>query len=128
MPQAGSSSQIRCRCGLKAHHFTSSTPANPGRKFYKCPRPKIISCDFWEWEDKILCDSAMTEITGLTSSLDVVNIERYKLREEVISMKDMNQSEANNVGKLEERVSLLKMLIIASWALFLGFFVASVMK
>lgn len=70
----------------------------------------------------------MTEITGLTSSLDVVNIERYKLREEVISMKDMNQSEANNVGKLEERVSLLKMLIIASWALFLGFFVASVMK
>nr|XP_033516465.1 SAGA-associated factor 29 homolog A-like isoform X1 [Nicotiana tomentosiformis] len=43
MSQGSCSSQIRCRCGIIANHFTSTTPLNSGRRFYKCLKPKVTA-------------------------------------------------------------------------------------
>ncbi|XP_070008655.1 uncharacterized protein At4g04775-like [Nicotiana sylvestris] len=128
MSQSSTSFQRRCQCGIIANHFTSTTPANPGRKFYKCARFKNNSCGYFEWEDQISADGSQLEIRELTSSLNAVTIERDKLREKVISMKAMNKSKPTKVKKLEERVVQLMIVKIGSWALFVGFFAAWKMK
>ncbi|XP_019234082.1 PREDICTED: uncharacterized protein At4g04775-like [Nicotiana attenuata] len=128
MSQSSTSSQRRCRCGIIANYFTSTTPSNPGRKFYKCARPKNNSCGYFDWEDEIFADGFQLEIRDLKSSLNAVTIERDKLREKLIDMEAMNKFEAAKVKKLEERVVQPMMVIIGSWAMFVGFFAAWIMK
>ncbi|XP_019237892.1 PREDICTED: uncharacterized protein At4g04775-like [Nicotiana attenuata] len=128
MSQSSTSSQRRCRCGIIANHFTSTTPSNPGRKFYTCARPKNNSYGYFEWEDEISTDGSQLEIRDLKSSLNAVSIERDKLREKLIDMEAMNKFEDAKVKKLEERVVQLMMVIIGSWAMFVGFFAAWIMK
>ncbi|KAM3324100.1 hypothetical protein P3S67_005251 [Capsicum chacoense] len=42
----------RCYCGFNALNLMAWTDLNVGRRFHKCPRPKVNSCGYWEWQDK----------------------------------------------------------------------------
>ncbi|KAK4349452.1 hypothetical protein RND71_032207 [Anisodus tanguticus] len=112
MFQVSCSSQRRCHCGMIANQFTSTTTSNPGRKFFKCPKPK----------DEEYIESFAGE---LMSSLDtfknvIANLksERDKLKEEIGALKGINQAEMNKVLKM-------RVFMIISWVLFVA---ASIMK
>ncbi|XP_060211756.1 uncharacterized protein LOC132639321 [Lycium barbarum] len=105
MSQGSCSSHVKCNCGTIAKHLTSSTPSNPGRKFYKCPRPKGNSCGFWEWEDELFPEIQWNNIQNLTSSLDAVKLERDKLQEELIAIEARHLIEVN---KMKEELIGLK--------------------
>ncbi|KAJ8538440.1 hypothetical protein K7X08_027661 [Anisodus acutangulus] len=122
MFQVSCSSQMRCYCGMIANQFTSTTTSNPGRKFFKCPKPKRSSCGYWQWEDEEYIESFAGE---LMSSLDtfknvIANLksERDKLKEEIGALKGINQAEMNKVLKM-------RVFMMISWALFVA---ASIMK
>ncbi|XP_059315653.1 uncharacterized protein LOC132066344 [Lycium ferocissimum] len=132
MSQGSRSSHVKCNCGTIAKHLTSSTPSNPGRKFYKCPRPKGNSCGFWEWEDELFPEMQWNNVQSLTSSLDAVKIERDKLQEELIAiearhlievnkmkeeligLKSKQQFDLKKVLNLEEKLANTRMLLLIS--------------
>ncbi|XP_070003937.1 uncharacterized protein [Nicotiana sylvestris] len=136
----------RCDCGLIALHLTAWTDANAGRRFYKCPRPEVSSCDFWEWHDEELPRRAVIVIKELKTSLGVIMVERDKLKKKVDEMEDainverddlrkkaeemelVNHVEVGKVSSLEEKVKKLRIIILISWALFVGFLVVGLMK
>ncbi|OQR93067.1 DNA topoisomerase [Achlya hypogyna] len=48
---AGGAQRV-CQCGEIATELTSKSAANPGRRFYKCPKPdKAEQCKYFEWGD-----------------------------------------------------------------------------
>eukprot|EP00606_Chrysophyceae_sp_TOSAG23-5_P001450 GSChrysophyteH2.ASY1.ANO1.1140.1 assembled CDS len=56
-PGAGADSTCPpCQCNppQQSMQLTSNTPANPNRKFYKCPKQKddISNCNFFQWADE----------------------------------------------------------------------------
>ncbi|XP_019240298.1 PREDICTED: uncharacterized protein At1g43920, Chloroplastic-like [Nicotiana attenuata] len=128
MSQGSCSSQIRCRCGIFANHFTSTTPLNPGRQFFKCPKPKNRSCGYFEWEDEISFSSDLVTTKDVTSSWEAIKNDKDKLKEELIALKALHKAEAAKVTKLEEKVLKTRMMLMISWALFVGFVAASMMK
>nr|XP_009627811.1 uncharacterized protein At1g43920, Chloroplastic-like [Nicotiana tomentosiformis]XP_016443642.1 PREDICTED: uncharacterized protein At1g43920, Chloroplastic-like [Nicotiana tabacum] len=128
MSQGSSSSQIRCRCGIIANHFTSTTPLNPRRRFYKCLKPNNRSCGYFEWEDEISLNSDLVTTKDLTSSLEAIKNDRDKLKEELIAMEALHQAEAVKLMKLKEKVLKARMMLMISWALFIGFVAALMIK
>nr|XP_016466207.1 PREDICTED: uncharacterized protein LOC107788972 [Nicotiana tabacum] len=128
MSQGSCSSQIRYRCGIITNHFTSTTPLNSGRRFYKCLKPKNCSYGYFEWEDEISLNSDLVTTKVLTSSWEAIKIDRDKLKEELIAMEALHQAEAIKVIKLEEKVLKTRMMLMVSWALFVGFVAASMIK
>ncbi|XP_060187862.1 uncharacterized protein LOC132617027 [Lycium barbarum] len=146
MSQGSCSSHVKCNCGTIAKHLTSSTPSNPGRKFYKCLRPKGNSCGFWEWEDELFPEIQWNNVQNLTSSLDAVKIERDKLQEELIAiearhlievnkmkeeligLKSKQQFDLKKVLNLEEKLANTRMLLLISWGIFIGFLAASLIN
>ncbi|XP_019260541.1 PREDICTED: uncharacterized protein At1g43920, Chloroplastic-like [Nicotiana attenuata] len=128
MSQGSCSSQIRCRCGIFANHFTSTTPLNPGRRLFKCPKPKNRSYGYFEWEDEISLNSDLVTSKDVTSSWKAIKNDRDKLKEELIAMKAPHKAEVAKVMKLEEKVLKNRMMLMISWALFVGFVAASMMK
>ncbi|KAJ8544687.1 hypothetical protein K7X08_017270 [Anisodus acutangulus] len=86
---------------MTANQFTPTTTSNPGRKFFKFPKPKRSSCGYWQWEDEEYIESFAGE---LMSSLDAfknvkadLKSERDKLKEEIGALKGINQDEMNKV-------------------------------
>nr|XP_009594066.1 uncharacterized protein LOC104090628 [Nicotiana tomentosiformis]XP_016497411.1 PREDICTED: uncharacterized protein LOC107816227 isoform X1 [Nicotiana tabacum] len=142
MSESSCSSKRRCFCGDIANHFTSTIVYNPGKRFYKCAKPENESCGFWEWKDKVLPDIALVVINNFKSKFDVAhvqlntlnmaldarNIERDTLMEKVNALVAINIVEANKARELEEKVLKLKMFIIISYTLFVGFVAAFLMK
>ncbi|XP_019233287.1 PREDICTED: uncharacterized protein At1g43920, Chloroplastic-like [Nicotiana attenuata] len=138
MSQGSCSSQIKCRCGIFANHFTSTTPLNPGRRFFKCPKPKFLlwffclqqnrSCGYFEWEDEISLNSDLVTTKDVTSSWEAIKNDRDKLKEELIAMEALHKAKAAKVIKLEEKILETRMMLMISWALFVGFVAASMMK
>ncbi|XP_060202944.1 uncharacterized protein LOC132631384 [Lycium barbarum] len=132
MSQGSCSFHVKCNCGTIAKHLTSSTPNNPGRKFYKCPRPKGNFCGFWKWEDELFPEIQWNNVQNLTSSLDAVKIERDKLQEELIAiearhlievnkmkekligLKSKQQFDLKKVLNLEEKLANTRMLLLIS--------------
>eukprot|EP00775_Hariotina_reticulata_P014224 gene14224-14368_t len=47
----GGDAVVLCVCGQPALQRTSNTSKNPGRVFYKCPKPQGEQCDFFQWAD-----------------------------------------------------------------------------
>nr|XP_016455024.1 PREDICTED: uncharacterized protein LOC107779171 [Nicotiana tabacum] len=119
MSQGSYSSQIRYRCGIIANHFTSTALLNPGRRFYKCLKPK---------EDEISLNRDLVTTKDLTSSCEAIKIDRDKLKEELTAMEALHQAEAAKVIKLEKKVLKTRMMLMISWALFVGFVAASMIK
>ncbi|KAH0698560.1 hypothetical protein KY284_012775 [Solanum tuberosum] len=133
----------RCHCGLNALNLMAWTDLNAGRRFYKCPRPKVTSCGYWEWQDKQqLPPRAVTVIMDLKSKLDVMKVERNKLKQIVDGMekaerdnlkilfeemKFISAQEAGKVMLLEKKIKKLKTIIFISCALFVVF-VVRIMK
>ncbi|OIT39546.1 hypothetical protein A4A49_61917, partial [Nicotiana attenuata] len=132
MSEISCSSKRKCHCGKIAHLFTSKTSFNPGRRFYKCPKPEANSCGYWEWHDKVFHDRASVVISNLkaqldatsikintlSTSLEVVKIERDKLKEKVKTMEAINNSQVNKARELEEKFMKLKMFIMSFCAMF----------
>ncbi|KAJ8545121.1 hypothetical protein K7X08_017704 [Anisodus acutangulus] len=87
MSQVSCSSQRRCNCGMIANKFTSTTPSNPGRKFFKCPRFKRSSCGYWQWEDEECFESFVGK---LMLPLNAFKNERDKLKEEIVALQGIH--------------------------------------
>nr|XP_009594830.1 uncharacterized protein LOC104091252 [Nicotiana tomentosiformis] len=124
MSQGCSSSQIRCHCGMIASRITSTIVSNPRRKLYKCPKPKIYSCGYSEWEDEVYPNLPINVI----QELGVVKLDNEKLKQEVAAMEVTNHSQVVKVSTLEEKVSKMSLLLLISSALFIGFIAASMTK
>ncbi|XP_060184337.1 uncharacterized protein LOC132614018 [Lycium barbarum] len=132
------SSKHTCLCGLAANYFTAYTLTIAGRRFYKCPRPDVDSCGYFDWVDPKLPDRAANVICKLKSQVDALKFERQKLKEKIVSLegidavnreRDMlkqkvkeseatNQVERSKVMKLEDEVSKMKAVIVISLFLF----------
>ncbi|PHU29921.1 hypothetical protein BC332_02014 [Capsicum chinense] len=77
----------RCYCGFNALNLMAWTDLNVGRRFHKCPRPKVNSCGYWEWQDKQqLPLRAVAVILELIGKLDNMKVERNKLKSIVDGM------------------------------------------
>ncbi|KAH0762667.1 hypothetical protein KY290_018740 [Solanum tuberosum] len=85
-----------------AHCFTSRTPLTPGRRFYKCSKPKIKNCGFWRWEDSSLGNSSI-EVNLLKSKLEVATLKMENLRESLNTVK----IERDNLKKKLENLESL---------------------
>ncbi|KAK4735380.1 hypothetical protein R3W88_009641 [Solanum pinnatisectum] len=133
----------RCYCGLNALNLTAWIDLNVGRRFYKCLRPKVTSCGYWEWQDKQqLPPRAITVIMNLKGKLDAMKVERNKLKRivdrmekaekgylEILfeEMKFISAQEAEKAMLLEEKIKKLKTIIFISCTLFVVF-VVTIMK
>ncbi|XP_060200916.1 uncharacterized protein LOC132629219 [Lycium barbarum] len=138
MSELSCNSTKNCHCSEIARCFTSKTSSNPGRIFYKCPKPKAENCGFWEWKDNFP-DNTLLEISdlkgklevatvkmdNLRESLDAVKLERDNLKKKVYDLEAINNSQLNKSGELEEKMLKLKMLFIISLAVLVGFFIAN---
>nr|XP_016456764.1 PREDICTED: uncharacterized protein LOC107780704 [Nicotiana tabacum] len=132
----------RCHCGKIASYFTSKTPYNSGRRFFKCPKLDISSCGYWEWQDDVVpdrvlitinnmnykLDVANVKLNNMKSTLDVIILERDRLKERVDVLKALKNSEVNKARKLEEKVLNMKIFIMISWAIFIGVVAAMLMN
>ncbi|KAH0699272.1 hypothetical protein KY284_013487 [Solanum tuberosum] len=128
---------MTCFCGELARCFTSRTPLNPGRRFYRYSKPKIENCEFWRWEDsssenssievnllKSKLEVATLKMENLRESLNAVKIERDNLKKKLENLESLNYFEVNKSRNLEAKVSKLKMLCILSFTVFVVFVVA----
>nr|XP_033516641.1 uncharacterized protein LOC117280989 [Nicotiana tomentosiformis] len=107
-------------CGEVANHFTSKILLNPGRRFYKCPKPDNEGCGFWEWHDEEFPDAALIavnnvrlkaanhEIKMLNVSLEVLKVERNGLTEKIELIEAMKNFEVKKTMELEDKVVKLK--------------------
>lgn len=59
---------------------------------------------------------------------DAINVERDDLRKKAEEMELVNHVEVGKVSSLEEKVKKLRIIILISWALFVGFLVVGLMK
>ncbi|KAH0712278.1 hypothetical protein KY285_007850 [Solanum tuberosum] len=103
---------MTCFCGELARCFTSRTPLNPGRRFYRCSKPK----------SKL--EVATLKMENLRESLNAVKIERDNLKKKLENLESLNYFEVNKSRNLEAKVSKLKMLCILSFTVFVVFVVA----
>ncbi|KAK4733425.1 hypothetical protein R3W88_007686 [Solanum pinnatisectum] len=121
---------MTCFCGELARCFTSRTPLNLGRRFYRCSKPMLHfslnmeNCEFWRWEDSSLENSSI-EVNLLKSKLEVATLKMENLGESKIGeFRSLNYFEVNKSRNLEAKVSKLKMLCILSFTVFVVFVVA----
>ncbi|KAJ1412919.1 Zinc finger, GRF-type [Sesbania bispinosa] len=99
-----------CGCGERTVLFTSNTPINPGRTFWRCPNwKKKGSCDFFEWTDEeVLQQAGNVEDCGCNA-------------QEVAEMK---KKIAKLQRKINEERKMKKFLIgalVLSWGMTIGF-------
>ncbi|KAH0682764.1 hypothetical protein KY290_021354 [Solanum tuberosum] len=102
MSESTCDTMMTCFCGEMARCFTSRTPLNPGRRFYRCSKPKIKNCGFWRWEDSSLENSSI-EVNLLKSKLEVATLKMENLRE---LLNSINIDRDNLKKKLESLQSL----------------------
>ncbi|XP_059291356.1 uncharacterized protein At4g04775-like isoform X2 [Lycium ferocissimum] len=128
MSEISCNSTKKCRCGEIARCFTSKTPSNPGRIFYKCPKAKAENCGFWEWQDNFL-DNALLEISDLKGKLEVatvkmdnlreslnaVKLERDNLKKKVHNLEAINNSQVNKSRELEEKMFMISLAILVGF-------------
>uniref|UniRef100_A0A3Q7H758 GRF-type domain-containing protein n=1 Tax=Solanum lycopersicum TaxID=4081 RepID=A0A3Q7H758_SOLLC len=48
------STVVKCQCGIVTRIFTTFTPINSGRRFYKCANPNGYKFAYWKWVDDLL--------------------------------------------------------------------------
>ncbi|MCD7448029.1 hypothetical protein HAX54_037342 [Datura stramonium] len=103
---------------------------------------KESSCGYWEQHDtlfsdravvlinnlKTQLDAATVKIDTLKTALDAIKIKRDNLKEKVNVMKTLTNFEVNKSRKLEDKVMKIKMFIMISCALFVGFIVSRLMN
>ncbi|CAN4123298.1 unnamed protein product [Withania somnifera] len=138
MSQNSYSSQMKCSCGLVVKSLTSSTPSNPGRRFFGCPRPDSSSCGYWEWEDQVFPEIAYvrnlelalkdikSEVDNLKSEMENLKIamDNLKIQNDNLKIEDGYLSErVNKVMTFEEKYFKIKYNLMISCALFIGFVV-----
>nr|XP_009622399.1 uncharacterized protein At4g04775-like [Nicotiana tomentosiformis] len=142
MSDTTATSKRRCHCGDISKNFKSTTPQNPGRRFYKCAKPENESCRYWEWQDEAYPERALIEINKLQCKLDVANVtinmlnqlldtckvERHKLLEKVDVLEVVKNIKVNKAREMEEKLLKMKMFVLISFALFVGFLAAMMMK
>ncbi|KAK4726917.1 hypothetical protein R3W88_031834 [Solanum pinnatisectum] len=134
------SMRMTCFYGEMARCFTSRTPLNSKRRFYRfllCYFYQIENYGFWRWEDsssenssievnllKSKLEVAMLKMENLRESLNAVKIERDNLKKKLENLESLNYFEVNKSRNLEAKVSKLKMLCMLSFTVFVIFVVA----
>ncbi|CAN4099477.1 unnamed protein product [Withania somnifera] len=141
---------MKHNCGLIVKSLTSSTPSNPGKRFFRCPRPDSSSCGYWELKDqvfpeiayicnlelslkdvKIELDNLMFEMEKVKIAMDNLKIENDNLKiegghlsERVSILEATNyELEVNTVRTFEEKYFKIKYNLMISWVRFIGFIV-----
>lgn len=96
---------VRCKCDEPAVLLKSNTPANPGRKFYKCSKNQFDSqnCKFFQWEDELFITVKMP-ITP-TSSPQKRPLQHESSQDSVSSSRSMvlpstPHTQSNNTGNI----------------------------
>nr|XP_016451967.1 PREDICTED: uncharacterized protein At4g04775-like [Nicotiana tabacum] len=133
MSSSSVTSRKRCYCGDIAENFTSRTPNNLVKRFYKCAKPEqdeVISVKILMVINifKFKLDASIDEITMLNMLSNTCKLERDKLMENVDVLKAINDVEVNKARDMEVKVMQMKMFIMISFALFVEFDVALSMK
>ncbi|XP_016441647.1 UDP-glycosyltransferase 74G1-like isoform X2 [Nicotiana tabacum] len=97
---------------------------------------------YWEWKDEALPDKAIIEINKLQRKLDPANVtinmlnqlldtcklERGKLLGKVDVLEAVKNIEVDKAREKEEKLLKMKMFVLISFALFVGFLAAMMMK
>ncbi|KAK4710075.1 hypothetical protein R3W88_004588 [Solanum pinnatisectum] len=131
------SMMMTCFCGGMASCCTSRTPLNPGRRFYRCSKPKIENCGFWSWEDsssgnssievnllKSKLEVATLKMENLRESLNAIKIERDNLKKKMENLESLNYFKVKKSRNLEAKVSKVNMLCILSFTVLVVFVIA----
>nr|XP_016439316.1 PREDICTED: uncharacterized protein LOC107765207 [Nicotiana tabacum] len=122
MSQSSSSSygcKRMCLCGIVALHLMSKTPENPGRHFFRCPKPDNKgSCGYWEWKDDKFSSRALVVINKLKrekealvrktdflqKKSDDLHIEINVLKGKVVAFEGSSIDHDRVVAKLKEKL------------------------
>ncbi|XP_070017205.1 uncharacterized protein [Nicotiana sylvestris] len=95
----------RCHCGFTVLYLIAWSDANVGRRFYKCPRSKVSSCGYFEWNDEELPRRAVMVIKDLKTKLDASKVERNNLTNKVYLMEHatmVQRGSKNLFDKIED--------------------------
>ncbi|CAN1127361.1 hypothetical protein LINPERHAP1_LOCUS30846 [Linum perenne] len=111
--------EVLCHCLLRASRRISHTTANPGRKFFGCPRyvsQADPGCGFFVWYEVKM--AALNEKEDLVRMVDflrervrVLETENQELRERLYRHTDVSSTDVkltNEVEMLTERVRRLE--------------------
>ncbi|CAN1161825.1 hypothetical protein LINPERPRIM_LOCUS1508 [Linum perenne] len=112
--------EVLCHCRMRASTRISYTDANPGRKFFGCPRyvSKIEpGCGFFVWYDVKLAAVAEKKalvrlVDSLQNRIDELEYENKKLRASLREQAAVGSSEKSVTTELEsltKRVAQLEM-------------------
>lgn len=83
-PWSADVDNIFCHCGLPVKQFTSWTETNPGRRFYRCPRPQgHVQCQYFAWIDSPIYGRGRDVIINLRKEKRELEQQLYYLRLEL---------------------------------------------
>ncbi|WMV45144.1 hypothetical protein MTR67_038529 [Solanum verrucosum] len=154
MSQNSYSSQRKCSCDLVVKTLISSTISNPGRRFFRCPRPDFSSCGYWEWKDqafpevaylrnlesslkdvkmemdnsKIEVDNLKIEMENLKIVVENLKIKVGHLSETIATLEASNDLVVEKVRTFQDKYHKIKYKVMISCFLFVGFLVALTIK
>ncbi|WMV31789.1 hypothetical protein MTR67_025174 [Solanum verrucosum] len=154
MSQNSYSSQRKCSCGLVVKTLISSTTSNPGRRFFRCPRPDFSSCGNWEWEDqafpevaylrnlepslkdikmemdnsKIEVENSKIEMENLKIVVENLKIKVGHLSKTIATLEASNDLVVEKVRIFQDNYHKIKYKVMISCFLFVGFLVALTTK
>ncbi|CAN1182577.1 hypothetical protein LINPERHAP2_LOCUS36048 [Linum perenne] len=119
-PVNGMDVEVLCHCRIKASRRISHTDANPGRKFFGCPRyvsKADPGCGFFVWYDVGIAAAAEKQhlvrlVDFLQKRVLELEHENNDLRKRVCELTDVGSSDSKVVTELDmltKRVSHLEM-------------------
>lgn len=73
-------------------------------------------------------DKVLIVTRNLKLSLDTIKIERDNLNERVAALEAINMLDMNKVVTFEDKLTEMRIFLLISWALFVGFVAALMMK
>ncbi|KAK6121613.1 hypothetical protein DH2020_044640 [Rehmannia glutinosa] len=95
-----------CCCGLNASLKTSWTKANPGRKFWSCPKfGQDGYCGHFKWAEEELCQRAKQIIPGLLAKIN-------KLQQQIEESQTKEEQLKTEIMMANSRVEMLKQEVI----------------
>ncbi|XP_050225956.1 uncharacterized protein LOC126675365 [Mercurialis annua] len=81
----------KCKCGMEARVMVSWTVKNPGRRFFRCAKPKVYGeakpCPFFRWYDEEYAPHIKHMLYTMKKSNEELHKEGEKLRGDVFELK-----------------------------------------
>ncbi|CAN1139211.1 hypothetical protein LINPERHAP2_LOCUS11124 [Linum perenne] len=110
--------ELLCHCRMRASRRISHTAANPGRKFFGCPRyvSKVQpGCGFFVWlDDKLAAASEKLELLRIVefqhNRINELESENNMLRKILVQLGDIDGTEVATTSELESLTKLVSQL------------------